>query len=632
MNKILRLKSNISKIPVRISKYPRTVSLSVGFLVTVCFLLINDSGKNLYYDCLGYNAMAEEFIKEGIGNFKLTFEYEMETGARDFFWMRGYAWPFIMAILKTLGLQTHVGWCIWWAIFIVFGLVYLFPELIGRTFKKDIGIWGRLSVLFLTILIWPGLIIYPLSDLPALVLVFGALLLLYKALEMNSKLRYINIAVCGLLFGASYYIRTGNAVSICVAIIILILGEVRADRKWVNKISFIMLFFAGVFVAAVPQIIINTECIGEFTYKVPIIFTTQVVGSQLRKGVSFIRYETSIINGYPNPAVVSVDSMAYMIFKQEGFRRDGITVQELLLSIVKYPLEFLGIYAAKFANIIDARYGETYIVDWLKNRNFIILCNFSLWFLGVSGIVYQWREYRKEESKEWKNELLFFTEHVESLLCILAVIGPALLHLAGTHVEARYFYPGYILLWSYLFMVCPWKQFGGYIKKHVFSTVVIFVSLLGCVCSIWNFTFEKIPFHSYFVQDRPAVITELSDSGIIQGYDSSGIEGEVDEFSFDRNEKKMGIGGYCSWPDVDNRKIQKKLVLANEKAQYVYELNAVSRNDVIEKYGGNENYEYTGFDFSAYLFDLEAGEYHIYIVLENDDITKVFDTFCTVQW
>lgn len=628
---VLSLNKYFLRIRIKILKYPAIVSLVVGFGLTFCFLLFNESGKTLYHDCWGYDAMAEEFIKEGIGKFDLTFEYEAETEAKFFFTTRGYAWPFIMAIFKVLGFQTQVGWCVWWAAFIALGLTYLLPELIGAIFNKKIGILGRLSVLVLTMLIWPGLMVYPLSDVPALILVIAALFLLHKAIAMKSKLRYMVIVLCGLLLGGSYYVRTGNMVSILVAIIILICGAARTDRKWIHKFSFIFFFFVGIVVAAIPQIIINTECLGEFTYKVPIIFTTEVTSSQLRKGVSLIRYETSVANGFPNAAVISVDSLADTLFKQEGFSRDGITFQELLLSIVKYPLEFLGIYAAKFANIIDARYGETYIADWLKNRYFIILCNFSLWFLGISGIVYQWREYRKEESKGWKNELLFFTEHAESVWYILAIIGPAVLHLAGTHVEPRYFYAGYVLLWCYLFMLCPWREFGGFIRNHIFSTLVIFIGLLGCVSSIWNFTFEKIPFNAYFIQDRPQVITELSNGGILGENDSSGVEGSISELTYDENEEKFNMSGYCIWMDADNQKVQKKLVFANSDIQYVYELNSIPRKDVVEIYNGNENYEYTGIDFSAHLFDMESGEYHIYIILDSGTTIKVFDTLNMLQ-
>lgn len=591
-------------------KYYKNISLVIAFALVLGFLIYNDFGINVYGDAYGYSIMADEMIAQGLGNFHL--RLEPESSEAFLFSVRGYAWPFILAIFKTLGFGTNMGYTFWWAFFLTMGFAFYMPELIGRVCKRKIGIIGRLSTLLLTMFFFPGLMIYPLSDLPALILIVLSLYLFYRIKDHSIFYKSIGACIIGFFLGMAYYVRQGSITSM---FIIALLMFIISDKSWIKRILLTVLLVGGVIISALPQIMINSDCNGRMTYEVPISFTTGLATMEYRYGIMNLRYETNISGVYPDNPVTSEDQLADTFFRLESIPLDGIGPKELLTIIFKYPVEAIGMFAAKFANSIDSRYGELYISDWHRNRHFVIIANFALWFLGIVGVLYHINHFRQNETLGIKKELLYIYDKREIVFVYIILAGPALFHLAGTHVEPRYFYPAYVVIWSYLGMICPWRSFLPYLKEHFFSLLLIFIALFGCVSSMWNFTMEKIPYFSYFYQQKP-VIWEGETYLDLSEVDQTDVFGCTNQFEYDAEEQKLNMWGSCGIQESLDKNIKCKVIFSSEDIQYVYKI---------------PNYNSSYISIEMYLFDLKAGDYHIYFLLEQSGERKLYDTLYDIH-
>nr|WP_318684975.1 hypothetical protein [uncultured Acetatifactor sp.] len=66
------------------------------------------------------------------------------------------------------------------------------------------------------------------------------------------------------------------------------------------------------------------------------------------------------------------------------------------------------------------------------------------------------------------------------------------------------------------------------------------------------------------------------------------------------------------------------IAFISEDKTYFYEINNTKGGDLLETYG--ENYYEAAFNFDAYLWDLDKGEYSVYILLENGESKNGYDT------
>lgn len=600
----------MKKIRDNYCNYLKYIILLVSFIITFIYLLCNQFGLRLYGDAYGYNIMAEAFVEHGLGNFHL--QLEAGTDAQYLFSVRGYAWPLILAIFKILGFRTNIGYTFWWSLFLASGLTFFLPELIGCVCRKEVGVIGRVVVLILTMILFPGLLMYPLSDMPAFLLIILCLYLYYKVKEKSMFKKSVWACIIGCILGIAYYTRQGSVVSI---IGFMLLMFIFSDKVRIRRMILSSLLLGGIILSAIPQVIINVECNGKMTYEVPIAFTTGITDLEYRSGMKDIRYETNISGKYPNIVVLAEDNLADALFQQEGILLETVGPKEMLKIASKYPIEVLGIFAAKFANNIDPRYGEIYITDLHSNRYFIIILNFTLWFLGIMGVFYQINHFKQNEVLGMKKELLFIFEKREIVIAYTIIAIPAIFHLAGTHVEARYFYPAYAVLWSFLSMLYPWNSLLMYMKEHIFSILIIYIALFGCVSSMWNFTREKIPYFSYFYQQEPVVWT--GDTYLdLTSMDQAGVIGATHQFNYNAEEQKLTMLGSFELQDAWDKDVKYKLIFSSEEAQYVYKIS---------------NYNGLYISINMYLFDLPVGDYHIYYLLEQLDSQKLYDTLYDIH-
>lgn len=584
-----------------------------SLIIIILFLFYN---RNLDYfgDAGGYFFMSTEFLNQGFGNFKMVFEEG--SGSAFLFAVRGYGWPFMIAILRLLGFRTQLGWLFWWACFICFGLSYVIPELFETIFKRNNGFISRIIVCVFMLIFFPGIIIYPLSDIPAITMVCLGILLIIKSYTSVMVKKIFMVFGSGVCLGLAYYIRTGCIVSCIVAIALIIIYE----KRMVKKLIVVLALLVGIAVSMIPQIIINRECNGLNTYKVPIGLTTNITQQEYYNGVRYFRFETNVTGKHPDLQLISEDNMASTLFKQQNMQPEAIGAKDLFKSMSKYPLEFLGIFASKFANFIDSRYGELYIHELKGMKYILIILNFSVWFLGGVGLFYELgvqRRMGRVKNKQISNIFYFIKNY---FLYIFSCTAPAFVHILGTHVEPRYILPITVFVWQYLGN-CSIKSILRFVYDNIISVSISFVVLLGCCSAIWNFTFENIPHFSYMYQKSPAVLENPIDKD--RDIDTENIAAVTERFEFNED-KKIEIQGFAFIGEMNSKETQMKVAFVGDDKTYLYKINTMERRDISELYG--QSYLNSGFIFSAYLWDLSPEKYKVYIVMENNGIEKVYDT------
>lgn len=594
----------------------KTLSYIIGFLMCFIFLSIfwTDS---IYGDASGYSTMAEKFIESGLGNFRL----QLEEGSSEAyqFSVRGYAWPWIIAFFKEISFQTKIGWWVVYSLFISFGFTFLLPEIFELLFNKRIKCFARIVPLALTLFIWPGLVIYTLSDIPSIIFMALGLyvVLLICKRELHIYIRLILGILAGFWLGFSYYIRSGNIVSVILALLILCIYSCR--KCFSKKLIVVIAFCLGVGISTLPQIAINVNCNHKFSYQVPVFFTSGIGAREYFYGVSLLRYETVISEAYPEIAARSWDGFAGTLLNSDNIPENQVDGRSLLNNILKYPVEYLGIFSAKFANFAESRFGELYIQNFKYRSNGKVVFNFFLYFMSFFGIFYLLSNKKNNEGKLIGNSIEL-TNVIDFLkkdfLYILAFLAPSLMHIMGTHVESRYVFGMQWFLWQLLAGIIPWKELAIKIWNHILSYMILFIVLLGCCSAIWNFTLEQIPFYGYCLQKEPEK-TFLSQEEFEKEYTErteAQYESCVNSFSYE--EGKLSLFGYAFKMDRDASKTKYEMCFAKQGAQYYYPINTVHRNDVAKAYE-NECYADSGIWFSYYLFDLMPGMYDVGIIVEE---------------
>ena len=597
-----------------ISNYYKLIGLIIGITIIFVDLLICNVTVT-YGDANGYCLMAEWFRTEGLFNFNV----QPPVGSTEayLFSLRGYAWPLIIAVCKTLGFGTQAGFWFFYAGFLALGLSYALPEFVEVLFEKKINWDIRILPVVLTICFWNGLIKYPLSDIPSVVTVSFGLMFLAKISE--KKKYFINIIyaiLCGLMLGISYYIRSGCKPIIIFVVIILLVYKFK--RLYVKKIGAILAVGIGIGVTMLPQIMINSSCSNVISYEVPIFFNSSVAQMSYYQGFKWLRYETNISGIHPETTMISYDDVLDTILAAENIAVEDVGLTTILKLFIKYPLEFLGMYSTKFANCLDPRYGDNlYIMDLDSRQYGVMISNYLLWFLAFWGISLQMNTEKIDKKMSQVSNVGFFIRRYA--LYIGAFIVPSIIHLAGTHIEARYFYPCYVLMYIFLGALCPWRKMFDEFKKKWITVGIICIALFGCLNAIWNFTFENFNY-SQLLTDNDYVIKQGGKETIILE-DSNTQSINYDIWSFEmKDETYLSMTGYILALDKKAEDSELSLVLSSENTSYIFDIN------LTENVYAEDEYKYSKYSINKELVGLGSGQYEIGFILKNGSDKSVIFT------
>lgn len=584
-----------------IKKHEKSIGFLLGWGILFIDLLVCNT-REAYFDSGSYGLMADYFKNNGLISFWITERNEYT----ELFSIRGYAWPFILAVCKVLGMGTLVGCWLFHAAFLAGGLAFSLPEFISGLFSKRIGIFARILPVLFSVFFWNGLIKYPLTDIPSVVTVSWGLMLLTRMEEgRNVRDNAVIALFAGIFLGVSYYIRSGCLPAVAFAVLIIFLYK--GKKKYLKKFIFILSMCIGVSIAAVPQVLINQSFNQKLSYKVPLFFNTDIAGMEYYYGFKELRYETNLSEKYPEIVMVSYDSVIDHILAKEDVAKEDVTLETILKLGVKYPLEFLGLYTAKFVNSIDPRYGNEVYIKNLNSRQYLIMVwNYSLWFFGMMGLGVELNK-GKGKTVQWTNMTKFMSGY---FLYILSFIVPALIHLAGTHIEARYFYPCYVLLYTYLGMLCSWREMWQFVKQRFITVAIAYIVIFGCLNSIWNFTFENFHYAQLLMEDGFRY-EDTSRKKFMQNY-SDDLKIEYDIWSLEQKDQTyLKLSGYIFALNKESENSNLTLVLSSEDRQYMYDIHLFRNPNT------KHPYEKSKFSINKELVCLEEGDYSICFLLKN---------------
>ena len=163
-------------------------------------------------------------------------------------------------------------------------------------------------------------------------------------------------------------------------------------KEFVKNILVLSLpLLIGIIIAGLPQSTINK--IHNDTYY-PIVMTEKYSGNQnlfllqLNWGITYSKYETYVgeESQYSSPGVRFKDNTGVRIIDLEGGEYPN-SIGEWFALVLRYPLDFIGIFGRHIVSYITPTYSEIYVKNLNANKTGIISVNIGLYIILVLSIL-----------------------------------------------------------------------------------------------------------------------------------------------------------------------------------------------------------------------------------------------------
>ncbi len=289
------------------------------------------------------------------------------------------------------------------------------------------GFWHILAFNVLVFLYFRGYASYPLTDVPALAALLGALCL-------------IKISAAGLLPGLLLGLAINfRPVYLIAAVPVFVLVAWRARYSWRNHLKSAAVNRCGAFVVGLclvlgPQVYINQHNFDRLSLMPPtdIVYGQGLYLYQLQTGIGVQKLEGNVGVEYPDPQVHFMEPTGKSIVASENARSYG----ELLRLYSKYPIEFMAIYARHLFSGLDVKFPTVYIKNPYLKYWWLSLINYSMIFVFLSTCT--------NVAKLRVDRVAFGAVVAAPLLLVLAAVP--------TTVEVRFFLPLHLLIYAVVTM------------------------------------------------------------------------------------------------------------------------------------------------------------------------------------
>ena len=408
--------SNFSVTFARLHKYQKLYACLIAFAVLL-YLHHRAGVVTFQYDALNYWRL---------GEFQNLFSYPKS--------IRGYFYPLMLSPVKELtNLLPESGLI---AFRVISSLVFAYlltitvPDFFVNIFGGTVSLIRRIAFSLLVATIFPGLLLFPLSDLPAFILLLAASSF---ALRARISGTFSLLFLSGMLASASYNIRTIYLFSFLWLIVIIPLFLL-SNKPWLTRFAGLIVFLLGSLLVAAPQVLINIKTHGKAT---PLVQASDASGNnsllaaQLRWGIMIQRYETSVREDTPSPTVFYLDKAGANLFATEQVEKTPSTITSYVKLVLRNPVEFIGIYGRHLVNGLDVRDGMVYVRNESRKRDVFSIFNFLILFLGL----FIWSIHRPEKFQ------------FRPLLMSAVLLTPVVTILPGA-VETRFFLPFHLLIYG----------------------------------------------------------------------------------------------------------------------------------------------------------------------------------------
>jgi uncharacterized membrane protein YiaA len=396
---------------------------------------------------------------------------------------RGYFFPVLLLPLRALADQLlnsvsviRFGMSLLYAV----ALPLLLPAAFQQVFGGKVTFVRRMVPAVLLALLFPGVLLYPLTDLPAALLVLGAVYMVARNRRHPSRARSIGAYVAaGALTGAAYYTRSIYIVAI-PALLVLVLAssgrdhEGRGVQRWLAVASALL----GLLLIGLPQLALNQMTRGVSSLAVfSAVEERSLFASQLVWGITVQRYETTLAPDVEAPTVFYLDPAGERLFKSVMHGGDLFSLPYYLKTMVARPLDFAGLYGRHLVNGLDVRDGIIYTRKPSPTRNRTALFNFAVLTLAF-WILWSWRLRDpdalpagfKRADRQWLPAVAVL------LLPVAAIIPGA--------VESRFFLPLHLLAYATIAFHGDPKGLWVGLRRHWVGVAVATAVLAGAFFAI----------------------------------------------------------------------------------------------------------------------------------------------------
>lgn len=314
-------------------------------------------------------------------------------------------------------------------------------------------------------ILFVGLEIYPLSDLPA---VFLCLLAVYEINYIVEDTSVIKIFLRGILFGvlvySAYNVRTIYMFAAIYLIGYLLYKLYRNRIKLANATVIIVGGGVGFIGAAIPQICMNYNEHGKLSIKV---ITDGLMMRQLFWGIKYQSYATYVgAEALTSPPMYFMDSVGEQILYSEGIT-DAISLGQYVRICLKYPFEMLGIYGRHFINSILLYGPEVYIEQLDASKVLVSIISFSCVFCIILAFLL---DCIKDRGTIWS-----FMPAIIPVICIMP----------GA-IESRFCAALYLYIMGTLCYNCDWVKMGHIFIKNKAKIFVCYIGLYVCCLVTWT--------------------------------------------------------------------------------------------------------------------------------------------------
>jgi|SRR5579863_1478597 len=413
--------------------------------------------------------------------------------------IRGYFYPLLLwparYLSDTFPELGYAPYRVISSIAYAYILTNLLPAFYNSVFGGCLNFWRRLLVPVLVLILFPGIILYPLSDFPAIALMLAAVVCTLRsaASGVTALKRYALLLLSGVFTYGAYNTRT-----IFIFPMILFVAAfapvVYRDYGPRFKLYASAAFLMGMLVASIPQIFFNYQHHGVWS---PAVITTinhkSLFAAQLLAGISVQRYETTIDESAPRHAVYYMDPSGEQLLAADKIDKASFDIDEYFALMLKHPLDFLGIFGRHLVNGLDVRDGDLYTEAQSPDRNVRAIFNFIVVFLGLAIILLGVAAAAPP----------FGGKDGERLFLVLVMTLPVLAIIPG-EIETRYFLAAHLSIYAAIAFSSDVMALQKLMKRHWLAATMIIGLSASLFFGVSMSTMANVQYgHHRQAQDTP---------------------------------------------------------------------------------------------------------------------------------
>jgi hypothetical protein len=394
---------------------------------------------------------------------------------------RGYFYPLLLSPARVASylMNSVLPYRVFASLAYSFLLTVVIPDFYVRVFGGRLSFLRRLVAPLLLTVLAPGVMVYPLSDLPAILMLICSLYAILLSGETPGLRRSCVLMVAaGVMLGGAYNTRTIYLFSLVLVVCATTLWWTRA-RALRHRAILIVALLSGVVLVSLPQAFINLKTHGSFT---PAVVTTQfgpqsLFGTQLTLGLKVQRYETALD---PVRSVPYVDPAGQRLLSVTGFDKKVFGLGEYAAFVLRHPVDFVGILARHVINGLDLRDGEVYLVDPNRSRWLQSTINYAVLFVAALILLIRPRT-RPASPSVLANDASGTTppirfERTDWVVWLSALLLPVVAIAPGM-IETRFFLPLHLLAYYTVAISSSWAELKGSLGARWPVILMLFVGL-----------------------------------------------------------------------------------------------------------------------------------------------------------